>query len=118
MPETQTARAHRQGRHVLPGFLQPHPAGVVLRVWCRWCCVWHLHHTAEEPPGDVTEHQARCYAPDSPYRTYLVRVSPVPFEEAAEGVVVATMAQRWAIGAGLVSSAVQRLRDQPGPRPL
>ncbi|GAA0501208.1 hypothetical protein [Streptomyces olivaceiscleroticus] len=117
MPETECAR---EGIPLLHGFLQPHPGGEVLRVWCRWCCIWHIHNTAGEAAGALTEHEARCYAPDSPYRVYRVRVSAVSFVQVEVGVVVASMAQRWAISQGEVTLAVRRLRDQvvPVPNPI
>ncbi|MFF7977244.1 hypothetical protein [Streptomyces sp. NPDC007905] len=49
---------------VVPGFIEDHDQGQSLRVWCRWCCIWHEHgHTGTEV-GDTTDRAAHCFAPD------------------------------------------------------
>jgi hypothetical protein len=57
----------RDGVPVLPGYIENHDRGSNLRVWCRWCCHWHIHSV--EPVGTVTHRIAHCYAPDSGYRS-------------------------------------------------
>jgi hypothetical protein len=107
----------------LPGFIERRTAGVagppvmLLRVWCRWCCLFHEHGLADSKPGETTDRSAHCYAPDSSYSDtgYRIRISDVRYSAARKTVRQATMAQRSNIRSGRISSAVQLLRDQPGP---
>lgn len=42
--------------------------GPTLRVWCRYCCLWHTHGGGAQP-GDADGHRvAHCRTLRSPYR--------------------------------------------------
>lgn len=118
MTETQTTPHAKHEQHVLPGHLEPHPGGDLLRVWCRWCCIWHQHGAAGEGPGHLTHRVAHCWAPDSPYQDsgYQILISPVSYATAKKEVRSATPAQQRAIREGRITAAVQRLRDQSPPQ--
>lgn len=103
---------------VLPGFIQDHDSGQqTLRVWCRWCCIWHEHGYTGTAIGDTTHRGAHCNAPDSKYSEtdYWIRVSGTPFPTVQKSIRTATVAQRQAIRDGRISDAVQQLRDQEPP---
>lgn len=112
---TPPAPSTRDGVPVLPGFIDQRARAADLRVWCLWCCHWHTHGAV--PVGTVVHRLAHCYAPDSAYRQggYWIDVSSRPYREVAKSVRPATAAQQRAMCGGRVSSAVQRLRDQPPP---
>lgn len=100
---------------VLPGFIEEHAHSVNLRVWCRWCCHWHIHGLNA---GDRLVHRvAHCYAPDSAYHSsgYSIQITGTPYREVASTIRAASAPQRRAIGAGRISAAVQQLRGQPAP---
>lgn len=105
----------RDGVPALPGYIDQRGQYADLRVWCRWCCHWHTHGAM--PVGTVVHRLAHCYAPDSAYQQdgYWIDVSERPYSAVAKSVRPATAAQQRALGSGRVSSAVQRLRDQPPP---
>ena len=108
---------------VLPGFIEERTEGVagppamLLRVWCRWCCIWHTHGYTGTKVGETTDRAAHCIAPDSPYKRtgYNVLVSGTPFSAVAKTMRKATPAQARAIRDGRISEAVQKLRDQAPP---
>jgi hypothetical protein len=105
------------GLPVLDGFIENHRQGASLRVWCRWCCCWHIHGLADAKPGDYIHRVAHCYAPDSTYDDtgYYIRVTGTPFSAVRNSVRQVSSTQRWAMQDGRVSVAVQRLREQPRP---
>ncbi|WNI16939.1 hypothetical protein [Actinacidiphila sp. ITFR-21] len=109
-----------EGVPVLYGFLDRKEHGTDLRVWCRWCCHWHIHGAGGTPVGEAVHRLAHCYAGDSAYDDggYWIEITDTPYSTAKPMVRAATHAQQRAIGAGRISSAVKRLRAQPEPRPL
>jgi hypothetical protein len=120
---SQQQEPQRDGGPVLAGFIERRTKGVagppalLLRVWCGWCCTWHTHGLANAEPGDYTHRVGHCYAPDSEYNAsgYWIFVTKTRFSRARTLVRKATTNQRYAIQDGRISTAVQRLRDQPLP---
>ncbi|WP_331719512.1 hypothetical protein OG693_39795 (plasmid) [Streptomyces sp. NBC_01259] len=114
----------REGVPVLPAYIERRTRGVagppamLLRVWCKWCCRWHEHGLGGSGVGDYTDRSAHCTAPDSPYTAtgYHLLVTDTPFSAIRTAMKQATIRQRSAIRAGRISTAVQRLRNQPQPR--
>ncbi|MEU6672205.1 hypothetical protein [Streptomyces sp. NPDC046727] len=103
---------------VLPGFIQDHDSGQqTLRVWCRWCCIWHEHGHTATPAGDTTDRTAHCFAPDSPYKDtgYNILVRSTPFSAAQTMVRKASVTQERSIRAGRITRTVQQLRGQAPP---
>ncbi|MEV0183840.1 hypothetical protein AB0I54_31830 [Streptomyces sp. NPDC050625] len=97
---------------VLPGYIDQRGQHADLRVWCRWCCHWHIH--GPHPVGTTAHRVAHCYAPDSGYHAtgYRIEVRPVPYSSVIGSVRSANAAQRRALTAGRISDAVRRLREQ------
>ncbi len=85
------------------------------RVWCRWCCLWHIH--GREDVGEGGHRVAHCGSPDSPYHHngYYVRGSATPFADVRRSVRTATIAQQNLISAGQTTAAIERLRTQEVP---
>jgi hypothetical protein len=110
----------------VPGFIEERTEGVagppamLLRVWCRWCCRWHVHGYTGTPVGDTTLDLGgggHCLAPDSPYQQtgYIVRVSGTPFSAVRKTMRSATATEERAIREGRITEDVQKLRDQEPP---
>lgn len=94
-------------------------ASPCLRVWCSWCCLWHIHGLSpdEARPGEVRRRNSHCYAPDSPWRgrTLPITVSAAPFDTVRATVREASSRQCRMIERGTITPAVGRLRAQPPP---
>ncbi|MFD5425239.1 hypothetical protein [Streptomyces sp. NPDC127084] len=100
---------------VLPGFIDQRAEGADLRVWCRWCCHWHIHGAA--PVGATVHRLAHCFAPDSEYHEhgYRIAVSDRPYSEVRASVRAATAAQQRALSVGRISATVRQLREEVPP---
>lgn len=107
----------RENTPVLPGFIEDHDRGQSLRVWCRWCCIWHEHGYTGTRVGDTTDRVAHCFAPDSSYREtgYTILVSGTPFSAAQAMVRKANVTQERSIREGRITPTVQLLRVQEPP---
>lgn len=119
MPTQQAHRSHN-GVPVLWGYIERAPRGDNLRVWCAWCCNWHIHGAPSETSGGITHRIEHCFVPGGPYRErgYWIDITDVPFSRVRKTVRSATAAQRRAMSTGRVSSAVQRLRGQVPELPV
>lgn len=116
MPTTEPTH---EGQPLLDGFIEHRFTGMthanLLRVWCRWCCRWHEHGLADGKPGEITHRSAHCFAMDHSYDSYYVRITDTPFSRVRNSLTVSSVAQSRAIRRGVISPAVQRLRNQPRP---
>lgn len=87
-------------------------------MWCRWCCIWHIHGLADgEQPGDAVHRIMHCTAADAPAGGGAITVSGVPFEAVCRSVREATYRQSLMIQQGRITPAIDRLRRQPEPAP-
>jgi hypothetical protein len=116
----QKIRRFHNGVPVLWGYIERDPRSGNLRVWCSWCCHWHIHGAPSETPGDITHRTEHCFVPGGPYRErgYWIDITDVPFSRVRKTVRSATAAQRRAMATGRISDAVRRLREQRPALPV
>lgn len=109
----------KDGVPVLHGFPERHARGTSLRVWCLWCCDWHIHGQGGDPVGTFTHRIAHCWAPDSAYKRggYWIEITDTAYSAVKSTVRTATRAQQRALCDGRISDAVRRLRTQLVSRP-
>jgi len=86
------------------------------RVWCRWCCTWHIH--GQEDPDEIRHRVAHC-GQHSPYwhSSYHMRGTATPWDQVRRTIRTASIAQQNVISRGETTPAIDRLRAQPDPEP-